>query len=203
MHISSNPFYLLRYFKPKTGKITVRKWTDKEKDLLIQGIEKHGIGSWAKIQEEFLTLWVGQGSSTWIIFNINNYLLQELSELRVKTARLMGRQSLVQYIEDGWKGNADDVAREYENNKRIGLELNCWKGGVLVNDAAGEVLKILAAEGRGAKVAANGTSTTKKGAADKKRSPKQDDEEEADAAGGEGEEEEEYQPAPTKRKRNK
>ena len=117
----------------------------------------------------------------------------------------MGRQSLVQYIEDGWKGNADDVAREYENNKRIGLELNCWKGGVLVNDAAGEVLKILAAEGGGAKATTNGThaSTTKKAAAAKKRSPKQDDEEEADAAENEGEEEEEYQPAPTKRKRNK
>lgn len=53
---------------------------------------------------------------------------QEPTELRIKTARLMGRQSLVQYIDAKWKGSPKDVEREYERNKAIALKYNCWKG---------------------------------------------------------------------------
>lgn len=35
-----------------------RKWTDKERELLIKGIEKHGIGHFREISEEFLPAWV-------------------------------------------------------------------------------------------------------------------------------------------------
>src|SRR4051794_26707219 len=55
----------------------------------------------------------------------------------------MGRQSLVQYIEECWKGNAADVTKEYEKNKALGIKFDCWKGGVLVNDTEGRVLQAL------------------------------------------------------------
>merc|ERR1711879_571623 len=104
-----------------------KKWGDKEKDLLLQAIEKHGIGSWALVKSEFLPQW-------------------EATELRIKTARVMGRQSLVQYIDVKWKGTPADVEREYQRNKAIALKYNCWKGGVLVNDDEGLVAKVLEAE---------------------------------------------------------
>jgi hypothetical protein len=52
-----------RYFKPKNVsakqlKAQAKKWGDKEKDLLLQAIEKHGIGSWALVKSEFLPQWV-------------------------------------------------------------------------------------------------------------------------------------------------
>lgn len=56
----------------------------------------------------------------------------------MKTALLMGRQSLKQYHH--WKGNVEAIEREYALNKQIGEELNCWKGGVLVADDDGKVL---------------------------------------------------------------
>jgi len=48
------------YFRPPKGaKAEVaRKWTDKERELLIKGIEKHGIGHFREISEEFLPSWV-------------------------------------------------------------------------------------------------------------------------------------------------
>ena len=46
----------------------------------------------------------------------------------------MGRQSLAEYIESQWKGDENMVDMEYARNKKIGLSLNHWKGGVLVND---------------------------------------------------------------------
>lgn len=46
-----------------------------------------------------------------IVFSLRNVTLQEESELRVKTARLMGRQSLLRY--KNWKGDAQAIAREY------------------------------------------------------------------------------------------
>ena len=53
--------------------------------------------------------------------------------------RLIGRQNLQLY--KNWKGNADAIAREYEKNMKIGLELIAWRGGVLVYDDEGKVLK--------------------------------------------------------------
>jgi hypothetical protein len=51
----------------------------------------------------------------------------------------MGRQSLVEYIEAQWKGDETIIEYEYARNKKIGLALNHWKGGVLVNDENGVV----------------------------------------------------------------
>jgi len=50
----------------------------------LQGLEKHGIGRWREIGEEFLPRWDDQA-------------------IRVKASRLMGTQSLARYI--GWKGD--------------------------------------------------------------------------------------------------
>mmetsp|Transcript_203 Transcript_203/g.274 ORF Transcript_203/g.274 Transcript_203/m.274 type:complete len:163 (+) Transcript_203:345-833(+) len=111
------------YFKPKhTTKIVPRHWTDRERELLIQGIQQYGISNWQPIREHLLPEW-------------------EPNELRLKTSALVGRQSLKLY--KGWKGDAAAIEKEYQMNKQIGLELNCWKGGVLVADDAGLVAKRL------------------------------------------------------------
>ena len=48
------------YFRPPKGakKEEARKWTEVEKELLIKGIEKHGIGSFGEISKESLPKWV-------------------------------------------------------------------------------------------------------------------------------------------------
>ncbi|KAI8374412.1 uncharacterized protein BYT42DRAFT_576268 [Radiomyces spectabilis] len=114
------------YFRPPKGSKPeeVRKWTDVEKSLLIEGIEKHGIGHFGEISKELLPKW-------------------STNDLRVKCIRLIGRQNLQLYR--GWKGNADDIAREYERNKEIGLKYGTWKQGVLVYDDDGLVEKELLA----------------------------------------------------------
>ncbi|KAI9497499.1 hypothetical protein BDB00DRAFT_756460 [Zychaea mexicana] len=111
------------YFRPPKGvKEEARKWTEVEKELLIKGIEKHGIGSFGDISKESLPKW-------------------STNDLRIKCIRLIGRQNLQMY--KGWKGNADDIAREYRRNKEIGLKYGTWKQGVLVYDDEGLVEKAL------------------------------------------------------------
>ncbi|KAF9977763.1 hypothetical protein BGZ73_004987 [Actinomortierella ambigua] len=115
------------YFRPPKGARAevARKWTEKERELLIKGIEKHGIGHFREISEEFLPAWSG-------------------NDLRVKTMRLVGRQNLQLYKD--WKGNEADMARELELNKAIGLKYGAWKAGTLVADDEGQVLKAIAAQ---------------------------------------------------------
>jgi len=91
---------------------------NRESGLLKAGLEKYGVGNWSQIQLHFLPDWGG-------------------AELRIKTARLLGRQSIVAY--HGQKLTEEMIAREYEWNKALGEEVGCWKGGVLVNDDAGVV----------------------------------------------------------------
>ncbi|KAF9582781.1 hypothetical protein BGW38_010768 [Lunasporangiospora selenospora] len=107
---------------PRGPKVEARKWTEKERDLLIKGIEKYGIGHFREISEEFLSQWSG-------------------NDLRVKSIRLMGRQNLQLYKD--WKGNEQDIAREFELNKAIGLKYGAWKGGCLVADDEGLVAKAI------------------------------------------------------------
>lgn len=57
---------------------------------------------------------------------------------------MMGRQSLVDY--NNWKGDEKMIKFEYQRNKAIGLHLNHWKGGVLVNDDEGKVKAMLDTE---------------------------------------------------------
>ncbi|KAF9340554.1 hypothetical protein BGZ91_001380 [Linnemannia elongata] len=112
------------YFRPPKGaKAEVaRKWTEKERELLIKGIEKYGIGHFREISDEFLPAWSG-------------------NDLRVKSIRLMGRQNLQLYKD--WKGNEQDIAKEFELNKAIGLKYGAWKGGCLVADDDGLVAKAI------------------------------------------------------------
>ncbi|KAL0145810.1 Homeodomain-like DNA binding domain-containing transcription factor [Mucor lusitanicus] len=95
-----------------------RAWTDVERDLLIQGIQQYGIGNWNDIRKELLNEWTS-------------------NDLRLKCIRLIGRQNLQLYKD--WKGNADEIQQEYENNKRIGSKYGTWKQSVLVYDDDGKV----------------------------------------------------------------
>ena len=65
--------------------------------------------------------------------------------IRLKTARLLGTQSLARHM--GWKGDCVAVEAEYQKHKELGERLGCWKGGVLVENAEGAVGKALAEEG--------------------------------------------------------
>ena len=55
--------------------------------VLMQGLEKYGVGKWKDIGQEFL-------NSKW-----------DDNAIRVKTGRLMGCQNLKRYVEQGWKGS--------------------------------------------------------------------------------------------------
>ncbi|KAG0239450.1 hypothetical protein BGX31_002788 [Mortierella sp. GBA43] len=123
------------YFRPPKGARieSSRKWTDKERELLIKGIEKYGIGHFRQISEELLPTWITDCSL------MNDY--QSGNDLRVKSMRLMGRQNLQLYKD--WKGNEQDIAREFELNKAIGIKYGAWKGGTLVADDEGLVAKAI------------------------------------------------------------
>ncbi|KAJ3226581.1 hypothetical protein HK099_004608 [Clydaea vesicula] len=113
------------YFRPKKNSIMKqegeqRKWLDSHRLLLIKGIEKWGIGHFREISDEFLPDW-------------------QPNDLRIKAMRLIGRQNLQLYKD--WKGNEDDLKREYEKNKGIGLKYNSWRGNCLVYDDDGKVLE--------------------------------------------------------------
>jgi hypothetical protein len=113
-----------QFFRPKQVVIMndAKKWGDAERDLLYQGLEKHGVGKWREIGEELLPGWDDQ-------------------QLRVKASRLMGTQSLARHV--GWKGDRKAVEAEYAQHKRIGEATCCWKGGVLVEDDNGSVKRYL------------------------------------------------------------
>jgi hypothetical protein len=91
----------------------------------VQGIEKHGVGKWRDIIEEHTEL-----------------CRYDDQFIRVETARCGGIQSLARNM--GWKGDAAAVEAEYAKHKKIGEALGCWKGGVLVENDAGQVAQALA-----------------------------------------------------------
>ena len=115
------------FFKPKKIIIQLteeRRWGDVEKEALYKGLEKHGVGKWREILAEHPEL-------------------QRYDEqfIRLKTARLLGTQSLARHV--GWKGNRGAVDAEREKHRALGERLGCWKGGVLVEDDHGSVAKAL------------------------------------------------------------
>lgn len=115
------------FFKPKRIIIQLteaRRWGEAEKIALLKGIEKHGVGKWREIISEHAEL--GRYDDQFI---------------RLKTARLLGTQSLARHM--GWKGDCAAVEAEYEKHKRLGERLGCWKGGVLVENENGDVGKAL------------------------------------------------------------
>lgn len=70
---------MCRYFKPKNVsakqlKAQAKKWGDKEKELLLQAIEKHGIGSWALVKSEFLPQWVCGGLASSLVVSKSHVL---------------------------------------------------------------------------------------------------------------------------------
>ncbi|CAG8719554.1 15803_t:CDS:2 [Acaulospora colombiana] len=121
------------YFRPPKSLTTQlqRKWTEKERGLLIKGIQKYGIGHYKEISDEFLLEWVRP----------HDFKVNSAQDLRVKTMRLIGRQNLQLYKD--WKGDGDAIKKEYEKNKMIGLKTGTWKAGTLVYDEKGVVLKMI------------------------------------------------------------
>ncbi|KAJ1673045.1 hypothetical protein EV182_005995 [Spiromyces aspiralis] len=112
------------YFRPpKDSKPEVeRKWSEEERRKLIEGIATYGIGHFREISENLLSDW-------------------SPNDLRMKCIRLIGRQNLQLYKD--WKGDEGAIKREYERNKEIGLKHNAWKGGALVYDDDGVVLRAI------------------------------------------------------------
>ena len=66
----------------------------------VQGIEKHGVGKWREIISEHAEL--GRYDDQFI---------------RLKTARLLGTQSLARHM--GWKGDCSAVEAEYEKSTSV------------------------------------------------------------------------------------
>ncbi|KAJ2489358.1 hypothetical protein IWW37_004036 [Coemansia sp. RSA 2050] len=114
------------YFQPPKDALppTERKWGDEERRKLLEGIEKYGVGHFREISDNLLPDWSG-------------------NDLRMKTIRVIGRQNLQLYKD--WKGDSEAVQREYERNKDIGLQHGAWKGGALVYDDDGHVLRAIEA----------------------------------------------------------
>jgi len=111
------------FFKPKKVLyVTEKKWGDEQHELLYQGIAKFGIGEWGKICDDLLSKWQPQ-------------------QLRVKSSRIMGSQSLARYT--GNKYTKKQCEAEYAKNKAIGVQTGCWKAGVLVEDDNGSVAMAL------------------------------------------------------------
>ena len=71
-------------------------WTEKEEQGLIEGVQEFGVGHWMQIRRSKLREW-------------------DEVEIRLKCARLMGRQDLSSYQD--WKGDAAQMAQERANNK--------------------------------------------------------------------------------------
>ena len=82
------------YFKPRMR--NNMEWTEKEEKLLIEGVVEFGVGQWMQIRRSKLREW-------------------DEVEIRLKCARLMGRQDLSSYQD--WKGDASDMEKERELNK--------------------------------------------------------------------------------------
>lgn len=116
------------FFKPKKIIIQLtedKKWGPAERDALYKGLEKFGVGKWKEIIQEYPEL--------------RRY---DDQFIRVKTARLLGTQSLARHV--NWKGNRAAVDAEREKHKTIGEKTGCWKAGVLVENDAGAVAVALA-----------------------------------------------------------
>eukprot|EP01134_Creolimax_fragrantissima_P003838 CFRG3838T1 len=111
-----------KYFETEVTEVEERVWTEKEKALLLKGIELHGIGKFGDISAEMLPSWTA-------------------NELRVKTMHLIGRQNLQLY--KGFKGDAAEIQKQYERNRKIGLATGCWKAGTLVTDDDGVVQRMI------------------------------------------------------------
>ena len=77
--------------------------------------------------------------------------VQDPNELRIKTARMLGRQNLQLYKDR--RLSSEEISKEFEWNKQLGISLDQWKSGTLVYDDEGRVLEaILEREDERAKI---------------------------------------------------
>ncbi|KJE95945.1 hypothetical protein CAOG_006331 [Capsaspora owczarzaki ATCC 30864] len=129
------------YFRIERTATKERTWTDRERDLLIAGIGTYGVGNYSAMTADLLPEWTS-------------------NDLRLKTMRLLGRQNLTRY--KGWMGDAAAIEHEYERNHALGIELNCWRSGMLVADDDGALERALdvASSGNGAALSAKSPATS-------------------------------------------
>ncbi|KAL6767243.1 hypothetical protein ACKKBG_A39190 [Auxenochlorella protothecoides x Auxenochlorella symbiontica] len=101
------------------------RWGAAQQAALYMGLEKYGVGKWRDMATEHPALEAFDDAA-----------------IRTKAARLLGTQSLARHA--GWKGNQAAVDAERARHRAIGIQLGCWKGGVLVEDAQGSVAAAMA-----------------------------------------------------------
>ena len=100
------------YFKPRMR--NNMEWTEKEKNGLIEGVVEFGVGHWMQIRRAKLREW-------------------DEVEIRLKCARLMGRQDLSEYQD--WKGDAAQMEQERAKNKAAAdAGKGVWVAGVLASE---------------------------------------------------------------------
>ncbi|CBK24541.2 uncharacterized protein [Blastocystis hominis] len=98
----------------------LKTWTLAEEKLLIEGIQKYGVGEWERIRRDFLSDWITE-------------------DIRLKACRLFGIQRIELY--NGFKGSLDEINVEYEKNKKIGMKEGLWVGNVLIDKRFGLLCK--------------------------------------------------------------
>lgn len=87
--------------------VNERRWGTAESELLLQGLERHGVGRWREISATLLPAW-------------------EEQQLRVRAARLLGSQSLARYV--AWKADKQvQVERGRGRGKREAAD-SVWGG---------------------------------------------------------------------------
>uniref|UniRef100_A0A7S0UMB0 Myb-like domain-containing protein n=1 Tax=Polytomella parva TaxID=51329 RepID=A0A7S0UMB0_9CHLO len=111
------------FFKPqRVILVQEKKWGEAEREALYKGLQIYGVGKWRQIATTLLPLWDEQ-------------------QLRIRSAKLLGTQSLARYV--GWKGDKAAVDASYAFNKRVGEITGCWKAGTLVENDSQSVAKYL------------------------------------------------------------
>ena len=88
-------------------------WSEKEHQLLLEGIAEHGIGHWCDIRRAKLREW-------------------DEVEIRLKAARLLGKQDLSEYKDQ--RLSAEQIANEHAQNKAAGEAAGNWVAGVVVSE---------------------------------------------------------------------
>jgi len=123
---------------------TSRQWGDRERELLLDGLERHGVGRWREIASAMPPAW-------------------DETSVRARAARALGRQNLSAYA--GRRLSRAEVAAEAARNRAAGAATGCWKGGVLVEDDRGSVRAHFEAIGRREEAAATGAAAAAAAAA--------------------------------------
>ena len=101
----------ISYFKPRTA--STLRWSSKEQQLLLEGLAELGFGHWCDIRRNKLREW-------------------DEVEIRLKAARLIGKQDLSEY--NNMKLSLEQIQEEKAKNEAAAKAAGKWLGGVLVEE---------------------------------------------------------------------